>query len=86
MPFYTDYKCSDCGERFPKYLLVTKTVVYAPLGVRGRILRSRTVKFLCIECLGVDVEYNLPANSGPGMKSEGLERVRKVASDAAKDK
>lgn len=81
MAFYTNYKCTACGQKCMKDLLVNKTVVFTPLGTR-RILKSRSVMFLCPECLEKDEEYNLPPNSGPGTKSEGLERVRGLTNNA----
>jgi hypothetical protein len=82
MPFYTNYACTVCEKPFPKELLVSKTVVFSPVGVR-RILKSRVTKFLCPECLEIDTEYNLEPFHSPGTKSVGLERIRKLTGDAS---
>lgn len=80
MPFYSSTNCTKCGEVFTdKTLLMTKTVSFAPVGARGRIDRSRVIARLCRDCLANDPEYNREKFiEAPGMKSEGLERVRKL--------
>lgn len=77
MPHYTDYRCMSCGRETLRELLTVKKVVFAAMGAGGKIVKSRTLGYLCDECIKNDPEYQLEAyKSAPGMKSEPLERVR----------
>lgn len=82
MPGYTDYICSACGRETLRDLLVAKKISFTGLGSGAKTIRTRTVAWVCDECIEVDVDWNRPAYSGaPGMKSAALERVR-AAEDA----
>jgi DNA-directed RNA polymerase subunit RPC12/RpoP len=59
MPFYTEYKCSKCDGKFPKEILVVKTITFTPLAEKGRTLKSRVSGWLCPECLPEDEHWNL---------------------------
>lgn len=81
MPHYTQYKCAEpplgCGRETLRDLLTVMKVVFTEMGQGGKILRSRTVGWLCDECVEKNDYWNLQAfTSAPGMKSEPLERVR----------
>lgn len=58
-----------------KELLTAITVVFKPVGAT-RMLKSRTVAWECPACLKKNPYWNIPSGQAPGMKSEGLERVR----------
>jgi hypothetical protein len=82
MPHFSDYKCTDCQRETLKALLTAVKVQFTGLGAGAKVIRSRTIAWLCDECLCKNVHWNLPAYSGaPGMKSAPLERVR--AAEAA---
>ena len=79
MPHYTEYRCTgaDCGKVTLRELLTAKKVNFSPIGPGAKIIRSRTVAWLCDECLEKDVDYNAQAfKAAPGLKSPALERVR----------
>ena len=77
MPHFSDYKCSACQRETLRNLLIAVKVQFTPLGPGARVLRSRTISWLCNECIEENEYWNLPAFSGaPGMKSAPLERVR----------
>jgi hypothetical protein len=76
MPHYTDYRCTVCNQITLRDLLVVKKVVFQPLGAGTKILKSRTVSWLCDECVELDEDYKREAFNGPSHKSPSLERVR----------
>jgi hypothetical protein len=81
VPHYTDYSCHDCGATFSQSeaqagKLMRKTVQFQTFGNKPRTVRSRTIKFVCINCITVDPEYNIESFRAPGQLSQGLERVR----------
>ncbi len=82
MPHYSDYKCSECGDKVPDGThLLAKKVDFKEVG--GRVVRSRTVAWLCkAKCAPLDPDYNRPAFKAPGMKSAPLERVRNARGEA----
>lgn len=81
MPHYTRYECSVCNRVSLRELLIAKKVVFSALGPGGKTVRSRTIKWLCTDCLPKDEHWNIEPYSGaPGLKSEPLERVRAAES------
>jgi hypothetical protein len=86
IPHYTEYKCTICGRETERSLLLAKKVTFQPLGPGANITRSRTVAWICDECITKDPEYNLPAFKGsPGLKSPALERVREAEAKSGDD-
>jgi hypothetical protein len=81
MPHYTDYRCTVCRQVTLKQLLTVKKAVFQPLGAGAKIIKSRTVAWLCNECVELDPEYMLEAFNAPGHKSESLERVRSLRAE-----
>lgn len=80
MPHYSEYKCrgpGSCGRHTERELLTVKKVVFTVMGAGGKVLKSRTVAWLCDECVEKDPEYTSePYANAPGLKSPALERVR----------
>jgi len=77
MPGYSEYKCSVCLRKTLRELLTAKKIAFTTMGAGAKTLRTRTVGWLCDECIEVDEDYIRPAYSGaPGMQSPALERVR----------
>lgn len=77
MPHYTEYLCTNCGQYTERELLTVKKVVFTEMGSGGKVLKSRTIGWLCNDCIEDDEHYNLDAyTTAPGLKSPGLERVR----------
>lgn len=81
MPHYTDYRCSVCCQITLKSLLVVKKAVFQPLGSGAKIIKSRTISWLCNECVEKDEDYQREAFDAPGHKSAPLERVRSIKAD-----
>jgi hypothetical protein len=55
-------------------------VQFTEMGAGAKVLRSRTLAWLCDECIEKEPAYNLPPHQGaPGMLSPALERVRKIS-------
>lgn len=78
MPSYASEACTNCGQITSPELLTIKRVQFAARSQPAKIVKSRTVLWLCEKCLALDPEWNLPAYKGaPGMTSQALERVRK---------
>ena len=79
IPHYSEYKCSSCKRITERTLLVAKKVIFSPLGPGAKVMRSRTVAWLCDECLPKDEVYaSEPFSSAPGAVSPALERVREL--------
>lgn len=79
MPHFSDYKCTRCDRETLRDLLTAMKVQFTPLGPGAKVLRSRTVEWLCDECRDTDLYWTMPKFTGaPGMKSEPLERVRRA--------
>lgn len=79
MPHYSDYRCTPCGRVTERELLYVKKVTFSEMGAGGKVVRSRTVDWICDECIEKDPEYNSePYVNAPGLKSPALERVRKA--------
>lgn len=77
MPHYSEYKCTNCNQITLKELLQAKKVVFSPIGAGTKITKSRTVAWLCNECLELDEDWKREKFKGsPGLKSPALERVR----------
>jgi len=56
---------------------MAKKVIFSALGAGAKIVRSRTVGWLCDECILEDEDYTRePFAGAPGMTSPALERVR----------
>lgn len=82
MPHYSTYKCTGCNQVTLKELLTVKKVVFSPIGAGTKITKSRTIAWLCNECIELDEDWQREAFSGsPGHKSPALERVRAIESE-----
>jgi hypothetical protein len=78
VPHYTTDRCTRCGSICSPELLTIMRVSFSPRTKPSKIVKSRTVAWLCEDCLGNEPTANLPAYKGaPGMTSEALERVRR---------
>lgn len=85
MPRFTDSDhCSRCKKYVSRELVTVKTIQFTELpdrtaGARRKapkVLKQRTVDYLCEKCRDADPEWNIPAFSGPGHTSPALERTR----------
>ena len=76
IPHYSNYKCSECGATPPRADLLRKKVDFITLGSPRKVEVSRTLAWLCRDCLRLDEHYNLEPFQSPGMKSAPLEEVR----------
>lgn len=75
MAFHRDYKCTICDARPGRDNLRAKKVQFTSLGVRPRVYRSRTVAWLCADCLKRDPAWNQVEYDSPGLQPrerEGL--------------
>lgn len=82
MPRYTDYSCGTCKKDWnddpdPQSKLARKIVTFQKMGPKGKVIRSRTTQFICIEgCMPLDRDFARGAHDAPGMRSPARERVR----------
>lgn len=60
-----DYRCGKCESELTREECYAKKVSYTTMGMRARILRMRTVAWLCIHCLRKEPEYNMPHKARP---------------------
>ncbi|AMS03457.1 hypothetical protein SEA_BENCZKOWSKI14_64 [Gordonia phage Benczkowski14] len=56
-----DYACTGCGAIVPRDNLSVKKVVFATMGSRGNVFRTRALEWFCDRCLYNDDDYNAPA-------------------------
>lgn len=63
------YACSVCGQIVGRSNLVVKRATFMEVGKGGRLIRTRTVAWLCRkQCLEADPDWTQPAYAGsPGM-------------------
>lgn len=65
---HIEYNCTECGEPYDREILSAKKVSFHAIGVKGRMLRSRTVAWLCPRCLVRDPAWTAEAYAAsPGM-------------------
>ncbi len=63
----TTYKCGECGSEPGRDNLVVKRVEFANIGRAGKVLRRRSVAFLCQACMQADKAYTQePYTKSPG--------------------
>jgi hypothetical protein len=60
-PDKDDYACTGCGAIVPRDHLSVKKVVFATMGSRGNVFRTRALEWLCERCLVADDGYNAPS-------------------------
>lgn len=84
MPHYSEYRCGTCGQITLRELLTVKKVVFTELGSGAKIVKSRTVGWLCNECIEKDPDFQIEKfQTAPDHKSAALERVRAAENRAA---
>lgn len=67
-----DYRCSTCKKKLTRETCYAKKVSYTTMGMSAKILRMRTVGWLCIECIRGEPEYNLPHKARPYLVDEAV--------------
>lgn len=56
-----EYVCTNCSKSVERDNLTVKKVAFAEMGVGGKIIRSRVIGWLCVDCLTSDVDWNREA-------------------------
>lgn len=59
-------RCSRCGTNVPTESAVAYRVTFTTVSKPAKTIRSRTLEWLCPDCLGRDEVWNLPPYSSPG--------------------
>lgn len=62
------YRCSACGASKDRDSLFVKRVYFATMGVKYKILKSRTVAWLCESCRDADPHWTQEFSQSPGFK------------------
>lgn len=62
MPKKYEYKCNVCGIVKPRTRLYVKKTIFTTFGSNPRVIRSRTISWLCGSCVKGDPDYNRPEN------------------------
>lgn len=65
-----DYRCDTCKKKLKREECVAKKVQYATMGASARILRMRTVGWVCVPCMRKEQEYNTPFKGRVYLKDE----------------
>lgn len=63
------YACSNCRAVTNREKLTVKKVIFAKIGAGGRIRKSRTLAWLCFDCLKTDADWNIERFDAPGLKA-----------------
>lgn len=71
-----DYACTRCGGLRKRNELITKKVSFSTLGSEGKMIRSRTLDWLCFSCTKNDPEYNIPEYESPGLRHDEAMRQK----------
>lgn len=71
------YACTVCGKDKARDELTSKKVLFAGIGNQTTVFRSRTVDWLCEECLGADESYNYPKDM-PRSERMRIARTRRT--------
>lgn len=71
------YACTVCGVQKPKDELSTKKVLFSGIGTSSTVFRSRTVEWLCEDCLGKDSQYNFPRDMSRAERMQIAQAKRK---------
>lgn len=74
MPFVSEYKCSECGEKTPVNELLAKRVIFRQMGDFGRTVKGRVVAWLCPSCLEKDPVWRDESRSS--IQSTAMKRVK----------
>ena len=66
------YDCSTCGRDVGQDKLVVKRVQFLSLASK-KLIRTRVLRWVCVDCIERDEMYQLPARSTtPGMRDTKL--------------
>lgn len=64
-----NYECTQCRQPTDRAVLVVKRAVFQTMGKNQKTLRSRTVSWLCPECILRDPDWNQSIyTDSPGLK------------------
>lgn len=61
-----DYRCTECGKEKQRELLTVKKVSFLEMGMSGKAIKTRTVDWLCPDCLVKDPAWQLEKGQAPG--------------------
>lgn len=75
MSFKRDYKCTECNARPGRDNLKVKKVQFVAIGVRPKVFRSRTVAWLCPDCIKKDPAWNQLEYDSPGLQPREEQEV-----------
>lgn len=76
-----EYRCATCGVEAGRENLLAKRVGYYRLSKPQKLVRSRTVKWLCVGCAEAEQEFQQEAiAASPGMRDTKL--ARSASADA----
>lgn len=64
-----NYTCSSCQRPTDRKDLVVKRITFLEMGKGGRQIKSRTVGWICGDCLEQDPAWNMePFQESPGIR------------------
>lgn len=78
----SSYACTVCGKETTRDELSTKKVLFAGIGHGATVFRSRTVDWMCDDCLGQDRDYNQPKDQSRTDRMR-VARARRKENEAA---
>lgn len=65
-PMTATTPCSRCGKRVPTAEAVAKRVTFTTIPKPIKVVRSRTLEWLCRPCAEGDPVWSMPPYSSPG--------------------
>lgn len=61
-----DYVCSACKTDTPRSELTSKIATFKQVGSGGKVIKTRTIGWLCPTCLASDAHWQIEKFDGPG--------------------
>lgn len=65
MAYNKPYKCTNCGEIIPREQVTVVRVQFMPPGSGAKVIKSRTINWLCPPCRDADPVWNLASHDAP---------------------
>lgn len=69
MAYTKAYKCTGCGNEVTREDLTVKHAVFKTPGSGPKVIKSRTVGWLCPSCVNQDADWNIDSHDAPAYQA-----------------